>query len=81
MGSRIEYCEGSGHTNRIATLVYPDEQEFYDDALSVLTPVGAALLGLPEGKSTLYAGADGSRKTISVISILHQPEASRREAL
>ncbi len=56
MGSRIAYCDGAGGTNRIATLVYPDEREFYDDALSVLTPVGAALLGLSEGESSLYAG-------------------------
>jgi regulator of nucleoside diphosphate kinase len=81
MGSRIAYCDGAGGTNRTATLVYPDEREFYDDALSVLTPVGAALLGLSEGESSLYAGADGSRKTISIISILYQPEARRREAL
>jgi regulator of nucleoside diphosphate kinase len=81
MGSRIEYCDGTGRTHRVATLVYPDELEFYDDALSVLTPVGAALLGLSVGDSSLYAGADGSSKTISVISILCQPEARRREAL
>jgi regulator of nucleoside diphosphate kinase len=79
MGSRVEYCDSAGCKNHVGTLVYPDEREFYDDALSVLTPVGAALLGLSEGGSSLYAGSDGRRKTISVVSILYQPEASRRE--
>jgi regulator of nucleoside diphosphate kinase len=50
MGSRVEYCEHGRNSTQVATLSYPGEREFIDDAISVLTPVGAALLGLAAGQ-------------------------------
>jgi regulator of nucleoside diphosphate kinase len=78
MGSRVEYREQGRSASTVVTLSYPGEREFFDDAISVLTPVGAALLGLSEGQSICYAGPDGCPVTIEVIKVMHQPEASRR---
>lgn len=78
MRSRVEFrVEGTG-MRQIATLVYPGEGHLYDDAISILTPVGSALIGLSEGQSISYAAPDGSATTISMLRILFQPEASRR---
>lgn len=60
---------------------YPGESGLYDDAISVLMPVGAALVGLTEGKSINYAPRDGKPATISAMPMLYQPEASRRVRL
>lgn len=78
MRSRVEFrVEGTG-MRQVATLVYPGESHLYDDAISILTPIGSALIGLSEGQSISYAAPDGSATTISMLRILFQPEASRR---
>ena len=41
------------------TVTYPGEADFYEDPICVLTPVGAALIGLPEGQSITYSGSRG----------------------
>jgi regulator of nucleoside diphosphate kinase len=78
MGSRVEFREAENDLSTVATLVYPGDSGLYDDAVSVLTPVGAILLGLSEGQSMRYSGPDGKLKNISVIKVLHQPEAAQR---
>lgn len=80
MRSRVAFSEDDRDLCQIATLAYPGEQEFYDDAISVLSPTGAALIGLSEGQSIAYPAPDGGRRTISVIKVLSQPEATRRAA-
>lgn len=78
MRSRVEFGVQDDPIPQVATLVYPGERDLYDDAMSVLTPVGAALIGLSEGQAISYPAPDGSPKTIKVLRILYQPEASRR---
>ena len=78
MGSRVEFREAENAISTVATLVYPGDAGLYEDAVSVLTPIGAILLGLSEGQSMRYPGPDGKPKTISVMKVLHQPEAARR---
>ena len=78
MGSRVEYCEQGRGSSEIVTLAYPGEREIYDDAISVLTPIGAALIGLRAGQSICFAGPDGRPVTITVIRVLDQPEANQR---
>jgi len=78
MGSRVQYREHDVLIPRVATLAYPGDFRLYDDAISILTPVGAILLGLSEGQSMSYPGPDGKPKTITLTKVLYQPEASRR---
>ena len=78
MRSRVEFrAEGTG-LSQIATLVYPGERHLHDDAISVLTPVGAAILGLSEGQSICTARPDGQARTFTMLRVLYQPEADRR---
>lgn len=81
MGSRVEYREEGKDSSQIVTLSYPGEREFLDDAISVLTPIGAALLGLAAGQSICCAGPDGNPVTITIIRVVRQPEASSRTHL
>jgi regulator of nucleoside diphosphate kinase len=81
MGSHVEYREEGKDSSQIVTLSYPGEREFLDDAISVLTPIGAALLGLAAGQSICYAGSDGNPVTITIIRVVHRPEASSRTQL
>jgi len=78
MGSRVEYREQGRDSSEIVTLAYPGERELYDDAISVLTPIGAALLGLQAGQSICFAGPDGRPVTIRIMRVIYQPEANHR---
>lgn len=78
MGSRVEYREEGRSPSQVVTLSYPGEREYIDDAISVLTPIGAALLGLTAGQSISYPGADGRPVTITPIRVMYQPEANSR---
>jgi regulator of nucleoside diphosphate kinase len=58
-----------------AMLVYPGEASLSDGKLSVLAPVGTALLGLSQGQLMPYATADGSVKTLTLLDVVFQPES------
>ena len=56
-------------------LVYPRELQDPATQVSVLSPVGAALLGLSEGDSIEWQVPEGRMVSISVQAVLYQPEA------
>jgi regulator of nucleoside diphosphate kinase len=64
----------------VYTLVYPDEAAPRQGKLSVLAPVGTALLGRRVGDVVWVQTADGVR-SIAVEAILYQPEAAARQEL
>ena len=59
------------------TLVYPDEANLAENKLSVLSPVGTAILGYRAGDVVNWKVPEGS-VTIRVKSVVYQPEARRR---
>ena len=78
IGSRVECHDEDGGTPRVVTIVHPNDLDSCDDAVSILSPVGATLFGLSEGQSMTYAMPGGRLKNITVEKVLYQPEASRR---
>jgi regulator of nucleoside diphosphate kinase len=78
MGSRVEYHDEEDATHSVVTVVHPHDLDYYDDAISILSPVGAVLLGLSEGQSMAFNEPAGGLKTITVKKVLYQPEASQR---
>jgi regulator of nucleoside diphosphate kinase len=77
IGSRVEYREVGRESTQIVTLSYPGDRELFRDAISILTPTGAALLGLSAGQFICYAGSDGCPVTVEVVKVLYQPEADK----
>ena len=69
--------ESSGHVARLI-LVHPRKANIAAGRISVLTPVGAALLGLAEGASTRVQGPSGEERNLTVLRVLMQPEARAR---
>jgi regulator of nucleoside diphosphate kinase len=56
-------------------LCYPgDMRSDGIEGISVLTPVGTALLGLAEGADIGWTGTDGKPICIRVLSVVYQPE-------
>jgi regulator of nucleoside diphosphate kinase len=57
------------------TLVYPDEADINDGRLSILAPLGTALLGARIGQVVRFDAPAGERK-LKIERILYQPEAA-----
>ncbi|MEO5565317.1 MAG: nucleoside diphosphate kinase regulator [Luteimonas sp.] len=67
--------EGSGAEREI-TLVYPRDADGSPERVSVLAPVGSALLGLRTGQSIEWPVPGGQRTRLRVLEVRYQPEAS-----
>lgn len=57
------------------TLVFPKDADVLEDRISVLAPIGCAMLGYRVGDVIEWDVPDGVRK-LKVKAILYQPEAS-----
>ncbi|MCO5399995.1 nucleoside diphosphate kinase regulator [Ralstonia soli] len=63
------------------TLVYPEEANVSSAKLSVLSPMGAALLGARAGKSVKYSSPNGAQHSLRIERVAFQPEASGQHTL
>lgn len=76
MNSRIRYHDIESGKDAEITLVYPKDANLEEGKISVLAPIGAALLGLRVGQTIEWPLPNGKRKKIKVSEIIYQPEAS-----
>ncbi len=67
--------EQAGQPQKL-TLCYPEDAEPAAGFVSILSPVGSALLGLPVGATACWSLPDGRQVRARVLQILFQPEAS-----
>ncbi|MEO8653440.1 MAG: GreA/GreB family elongation factor [Ramlibacter sp.] len=58
------------------TLCYPDDAEPSEGFISVLSPMGASLLGLRVGDVAQWRTPRGNERMALVVEVLFQPEAS-----
>ena len=65
MGSTVTFKSDDGHT-RTLKLVYPVDESLDQHRISVMTPVGAALIGLAEGQSISWTARDGKHHRLTV---------------
>ena len=64
----------SGESNTYS-LVFPTEADFAEGKISVLAPIGTAILGYKQGDTIEWSVPSGVRK-LKVEEILYQPEAA-----
>jgi regulator of nucleoside diphosphate kinase len=67
MGSLVRFR--TGRDERRVILVYPAEADIGSGKISVLTPVGTALIGLRAGQSITFRTRDGRPQMLTVISV------------
>ncbi|MGH6916101.1 MAG: nucleoside diphosphate kinase regulator [Geminicoccaceae bacterium] len=79
MNARARIMDPATGESRVVTLVYPGEEDSLRGKVSVVTPLGSALLGLPEGAKMDWLTLDGRRKSVSVLEVQYQPEAHGRD--
>jgi len=76
MNSRVRFTFAGSDEEVTMTLSYPKDMHDSDQQLSVLTPVGTALLGLRIGSSITWQRPDGATFEATVRDIEYQPERS-----
>ena len=60
----------------LLTLVYPKDSDAANGKISILTPVGSALLGLSQGDQIEWPKPDGGLLNVHIEEITYQPERS-----
>ena len=76
MHSTVECEDELSGDHHSLTLVYPNEANVDKGHVSILAPVGSALLGLSLGQSIDWSAPDGRKLRVRVTKISYQPEAS-----
>ncbi|MAB23659.1 nucleoside diphosphate kinase regulator [Pseudomonas neustonica] len=75
MNSTVRFIDEASEREFVLTLVYP-EQAGRPGTISILAPVGIALLGLKVGQSINWQGPQGRPLKLKIMDIVYQPEAS-----
>jgi len=68
MDSIVEFRTDSAQQRRVK-LVFPGEADISQDKISVLTPIGVALIGLSEGQSIAWTARDGKQHKLTVVTV------------
>jgi regulator of nucleoside diphosphate kinase len=69
MNSEVEFRDDTTGKVQRMTLVYPEEADISERKISVLTPVGTALIGLRTGHSIHWETPNGEARQLTVLSI------------
>jgi regulator of nucleoside diphosphate kinase len=76
MNSKVRFTiEGSSEDLHL-TLVYPKDLGSQPDRISVLAPIGSALLGLSVGDELEWPRPGGGMTKVRVVDVVYQPERS-----
>lgn len=71
MGSTVTFKPDTGDAKTV-TLVFPGDADISEGKVSILTPIGTALIGLSAGQSIMWTARDGRRHELSVLAV-NQP--------
>jgi regulator of nucleoside diphosphate kinase len=74
MGSTVTYRDEAAGRTRTVTLVYPDAADIEQNRISILTPIGAALIGLSPSQSITWRSPDGRESSLTVLNVVNAAE-------
>lgn len=73
MNSKVRFALESGEEFCL-TLVYPKDMDGSADRISILAPVGGALLGLSAGEYIEWPRPGGGMTKVHLVEVVYQPE-------
>ena len=76
MNSTVRFTIAGSSEDFRLTLVYPKDVESQPDRISVLAPIGSALLGLSVGDELEWPRPGGGMTKVRVVEVVYQPERS-----
>ncbi len=81
MNSTVHFETKPGGKKFLMTLVYPTDTGKIENSISILAPVGSALLGLSIGDEIEWPRPGGGKITLRINDIVYQPERSKQYTL
>ena len=75
MNSRVKVRDLETDETETYTIVFPDEADIDENRLSVLAPLGTALLGRTVGDEVEFSAPAGVRR-LRIERVIYQPEAA-----
>jgi regulator of nucleoside diphosphate kinase len=78
MHSLVDF-EIDGRGQRPVILVYPAEADISRGKISILTPIGAALIGLTPGQAMIVEAPDGKMHQLRVLSVAQSGDTEPAE--
>ncbi len=76
MNSNVRYLNVQDNKESTITLVYPQDANSSEGKISILAPLGSALIGLKVGQEINWMFPDGKTRTLKILEVIYQPEAS-----
>ncbi len=74
MNSTVRFTISSSGDTFDLTLVYPKDVDDSGTTISILAPVGSAMLGLSKGDEIEWSKPGGGTMRVRIDEVLHQPE-------
>lgn len=74
MNSTVRFRVASSTEEFTLTLVYPRDMDSSSSKISILAPVGSALLGLSQGDEIEWPKPGGGTLRVCIEEVLYQPE-------
>jgi regulator of nucleoside diphosphate kinase len=69
IGSEVTYRDNTTGREETVILVFPKDADIAQRRISVLTPIGAALIGLKEGDTLNWTTRTGDERLLTVIKV------------
>lgn len=76
MNSVVRFVDEESAEESEVKLVFPGHADAAKDRISVLAPIGTALLGLSVGDSIEWPLPNARKRRLRVVGIVYQPEAA-----
>lgn len=73
IGSEVEFLDDSNGEKRRLKLVLPAEADIEAGKISVMTPVGAGLIGMSVGREISWPTPDGRPRILRILDVKQQP--------
>jgi regulator of nucleoside diphosphate kinase len=70
IGSRVTWRDETTGQEQTATLVWPEEADIDAGRVSVLTPIGVALIGLKAGSRFQWETRGGESRNLTVLAVV-----------
>jgi regulator of nucleoside diphosphate kinase len=69
MNSKVKFRDDTTRVVREVTLVYPQDADIAVGKISVMTPIGTALIGVPVGRSMTWETPSGETRQLTVLAV------------
>lgn len=74
MYATVAFTDEASGAGRTVQLVYPKEADISAGRISILTPVGAGLIGLRKGQTILWPDREGQERKLSIVQVVQAPK-------